>query len=73
MHEQFPSNVEFRLHLQFYQTGLGELEDTLHGYFLWLVYQRTQVHTPNFIFESSKGFHALEFTCDKSKFCTRRF
>ena len=30
----------FNLHLQIYQTGFDELEDTIHRYYLWLVYQR---------------------------------
>ena len=42
MHEQFPWNLlfSFLLHAQFYQTGLDELEVTLHRSCLWLVYQR---------------------------------
>ena len=41
MQEQFPWNLlfAFLLHLQFYETGLDELEDTLHRYYLWLIYQ----------------------------------
>ena len=37
MHEPFPWNLlfSFLLHLQFYQTGLDELEDTLHHYYLY--------------------------------------
>ena len=52
MHEQFPWNLlfSFLLHLQFYQTGLGELEDTLQRYYLWLVYQRMPSPYPEFPF-----------------------
>ena len=36
MHEPFPWNllISFLLHLQFYQTGLDELDDTLHRFYL---------------------------------------
>ena len=42
MHEPLPMNLlfSFLLHLQFHQTDLEELEDTLHPFYLWLVYQR---------------------------------
>ena len=40
----------FLLHLQFYKTGLDELEDTLHRSYLWLVYQRIKsIHQISFL------------------------
>ena len=76
MHEPFHWNLlfSFLLHLRIYQTHVDELVETLHRYYLWLVYQRVLGrYTKNSFTESSKGLHSLELTCCKGKFCVRRF
>ena len=74
MYESFHWNFFFIfLPSRSYQTSFEELVETWYRCNLWLVYSRWQIHTSNFIFESSKCFQLLDFTCVQSNVCKERF
>ena len=61
------------MYLRFYGTGLDEIVDTLHRYYLYLIYQCMSDSYTKFHFESGKEVHSLEITCSKSKLYVAKF